>query len=168
MVRILDQADKGAIDALAEVLCDCVEGGASVNFMAGFTRDEAASFWRRQFEAKDGRDVFVTEDAKGLCGVVMLIPASQPNQPHRADIAKMLVHRRARRHGRAEALLLAAQARAAHRGFTLLTLDTMADRDADRLYRRMGWTVAGIIPDYAAFPDGALGDTTFFYKDLRA
>ena len=160
------EAVENAAPALATVLLDCVEGGASVSFMAGLTREQAEAFWRGVAEEAraDGRAVLVAEDEAGVVGVVEVIPARADNQPHRADIAKMLVHRRARRRGLAEALLRAAEAAAADMAKTVLVLDTVTGGDAERLYARMGWTKVGVIPDYALFPDGRFCDTTVFYK----
>ena len=157
-----------AAPGLAEVLCDCVAGGASVSFMADLTFDQATDFWRDELAAGDGRAVIVAEDDQGICGVVQVIPAWPPNQPHRADVSKMLVHRRARRRGIAQALLDAAEAAAREMGRTVLVLDTVTGGDAERLYARAGWTRAGVIPDFALMPDGALCATTVFYKALSA
>ena len=157
---------EAAAHALAAVLLDCVAGGASVSFMADLTRDEAEAFWWGVAEAAraDGRAVLVAEDEAGVVGVVEVIPAGPDNQPHRADIAKMLVHRRGRRRGLAAALLGAAEAAAVAMGKTLLVLDTVTGGDAERLYARAGWTRVGVIPDYALFPDGRFCDTTVFWK----
>jgi GNAT superfamily N-acetyltransferase len=166
-IRALDPDDvDAAAPALATVLLDCVEGGASVSFMADLTRQAAESFWRGVADEgrADGRVVLVAEDNAEIVGVVEVIPAWADNQPHRADIAKMLVHRRARRRGLAEALLRAAEAAAADMAKTLLVLDTVTGGDAERLYARAGWTKVGVIPDYALFPDGRFCDTTVFYK----
>ena len=166
-IRALDpEAVEGAASALAGVLFDCVQGGASVSFMADLTRDQAEAFWRgaAREQRTDGRAVLVAEDAAGIVGVVEVIPAWPDNQPHRADIAKMLVHRRARRRGVAEALLRAAETTAAAMGKTVLVLDTVTGGDAERLYARAGWIKVGVIPDYALFPDGRYCDTTVFYK----
>ena len=159
---------RAAVPALAAVLLDCVQGGASVSFMADMTRDEAEAFWRGVAEAAaaDGRAVLVAEDDDGLLGVVEVIPAGAPNQPHRADIAKMLVHRRARRRGVGEALMRAAEAAARDMGKTLLTLDTVTGGVAERLYARLGWVAVGSIPDFALMPDGEPCATTVFYKAL--
>ena len=160
-----DEVEAGA-PALAAVLLDCVAGGASVSFMADLTLEQAEAFWRgAASEARgDGRAVLVAEDEAGIAGVVEVIPAWPDNQPHRADIAKMLVHRRARRRGLAGALLRAAETAAAAMGKTVLVLDTVTGGDAERLYARAGWTKVGVIPDYALFPDGRYCDTTVFYK----
>jgi GNAT superfamily N-acetyltransferase len=159
---------RAAASALGEVLLDCVRGGASVSFMADMTRDEAEAFWLGVAEAaaSDGRAVLVAEDAQGLLGVVEVIPAGPPNQPHRADIAKMLVHRRARRRGVGEALMRAAEDAARAMGKTLLTLDTVTGGVAERLYARLGWVRVGSIPNYALMPDGEPCATTVFYKAL--
>jgi ribosomal protein S18 acetylase RimI-like enzyme len=158
---------EAAVPGLAEVLADCVAGGASVNFMAGFTRDDAAAYWRdaAREAARDGRVFFAARDADGVAGVVVLLPVRIPNQPHRAEITKLLVHRRARRAGIGEALMRAAEREARAMGRTLLTLDTASDA-AERLYLRLGWQVAGRIPGYALLPDGSPCATTLLYKSL--
>jgi GNAT superfamily N-acetyltransferase len=166
-IRSLAPAEaRGLAAGLGEVLADCVAGGAGVNFMAGLTAAEAAAWWDEELACDDGRAVFVAEDALGPCGVVQLVPARQQNQPHRADISKMLVHRRARRRGLGEALLRAAEAEALAAGRWLLTLDTVKDSDAERMYRRLGWTCFGVVPDYALLPDGRPWPASFFYKAL--
>jgi GNAT superfamily N-acetyltransferase len=167
-VRRLDKLEGRQIDELAGVLMDCVEGGASVSFMLPLSRERAAAFWRNVAEAvgAGGRALLVAEDAAGICGTVQLLLEQPENQPHRADVAKMLVHRRARRLGVGAALMSAAEATARQLGKTLLVLDTVSGGDADRLYRRLGWTAAGEIPGYALFPGGGLGGTTVFYRQL--
>jgi ribosomal protein S18 acetylase RimI-like enzyme len=159
----------GALPGFAEVLADCVAGGASVNFMAGFTREDALAFWResaRESE-RDGRAFFAARDGFGIAGVVVLVPIAIPNQPHRAEITKLLVHRRARGSGLGEALMRAAEREARELGRTLLTLDTASDA-ALRLYLRLGFAIAGRIPGFALLPDGAPCDTTVMYKNLNA
>jgi GNAT superfamily N-acetyltransferase len=167
-VRRLHAIDDAQIDALAGVLIDCVEGGASVSFMHPLTRDRAVAFWRRvaQGVAAGERALLVAEDAQGLCGTVQLLLDVPENQPHRADLAKMLVHRRARRCGLGAALMRAAEATARECGKTLLVLDAVTDGDAARLYERLGWTRVGDIPGYALMPQGGLCSTTVFYRDL--
>ena len=157
-----------AAPALGAVLKDCVDGGASVSFMADLTLDEATAFWERAAEAQagDGRAVLVAEDDDGVFGVVQVIAAGAPNQPHRGDVAKMLVHRRGRQRGAAQALLAAAEQAGRDLGLTLLVLDTVTGGDAERLYARLGWTRVGVIPNYALMPDGAPCATTYFYKAL--
>jgi GNAT superfamily N-acetyltransferase len=161
--------DAGDIAGLAEVLVDCVDGGASVGFMQPFDRDRAEAFWSTAIAGADHgeRLVLVAEDmAEGsVMGTVQLVLAAPENQPHRGEIAKMLVHRRARRRGVGAALMEAAEAAARDAGKTLLVLDT-ASPDAERLYGRLGWQRVGLIPRYALWPDGGYVDTTVFYKDL--
>lgn len=160
-----DQA-LAAAPALAEVLADCVAGGASVSFMAGVTLERLERFWRDQAEAArvDGRAILAAELDGAIVGVVQVIPIHIDNQPHRAEIAKMLVHRKARRAGVGAALMAAAEAAGQAMGRTLLTLDTVTGEAGERLYRRMGWTFAGSIPGYALLPDGAPTATSYFYK----
>jgi GNAT superfamily N-acetyltransferase len=156
-----------AAPVLGEILFDCVMGGASVGFMADLTRDEATDFWRGELGAGDGRAVLVAEDAAGIFGVVQLIPAWQPNQPHRADVAKMLVHRRARRLGAARALMVRVEDEARAMGRWLLVLDAVTDGAAARLYASLGWEPVGEIVDFALMPDGAFCPTTYFRRDVR-
>lgn len=158
-----------AAPALGEVLADCVAGGASVSFMGGLTAGRAADFWRDVAAAarRDGRAVLVAEDAAGIMGVVQVIPAGFENQPHRADVAKMLVHRRARRRGVGGALLEKVDQAARAMGKSVLTLDTVTGGDGERLYARCGWTRVGVIPDYALMPDGRYCATTIFFKTVR-
>ena len=167
-LRRLHAPDDVQIDELAGVLIDCVEGGASVSFMHPLTRDRAVAFWRRvaQGVATGERAVLVAEDAHGLCGTVQLVFDLPENQPHRADLSKMLVHRRARRQGLGAALMQAAEATARECGKTLLVLDAVTGGDAERLYARLGWQRVGVIPGYALFPQGGLCDTTIFYRNL--
>lgn len=155
-----------AAPALADILTDCVWGGAGVSFMDTLTIEEAAQFWRDTAASGDGRVFLAAEDDAGICGVVMLIPAWPPNQPHRADISKLLVHSRARRRGIAEALMTEAEVAAHEMGRTLVMLDTVEGSAAERLYRRLGWTVYGVVPDFALLPDGRPWGCTFFYKAL--
>jgi GNAT superfamily N-acetyltransferase len=167
-LRRLHALEDAQIDGLAGVLIDCVEGGASVSFMHPLTRDRAVAFWRRvgQAVAAGDRALLVAEDAHGVCGTVQLVFDLPENQPHRADLAKMLVHRRARRQGLGAALVRAAEATARECGKTLLVLDAVTDGDAARLYERLGWHRVGVIPGYALFPKGGLCDTTVYYRTL--
>jgi GNAT superfamily N-acetyltransferase len=166
-VRRVYALDDVQIDELADVLIDCVEGGASVSFMHPLPRDRAVAFWRRvvQGVAAGERALLVAEDARGLCGTVQLVLDQPENQPHRADLSKMLVHRRARRQGLGAALMRAAEATALECGKTLLVLDTASD-DAERLYERQGWVRVGVIPGYALLPQGGLCGTTVYYRNL--
>jgi len=167
-LRRLHAVDDAQIDKLAGVLIDCVEGGASVSFMHPLPRDRAVAFWRRvaQAVAAGERALLVAEDAQGLCGTVQLVFDLPENQPHRADLAKMLVHRRARRQGLGAALMRAAEATARECGKTLLVLDAVTGGDAARLYERLGWERVGVIPGYALLPQGGLCDTTVYYRNL--
>ena len=167
-VRRLDAVDAAQIDGLAGLLIDCVEGGASVSFMHPLTRERAAAFWQRvaQGVAAGERALLVAEDARGLCGTVQLVLDLPENQPHRADLVKMLVHRRARRQGVGAALMRAAELTARECGRTLLVLDTVTGGDAERLYERLGWVRVGAIPGYALMPRGGLCSTTVFYRHI--
>ena len=166
-VHVLDDAE---IDALSGVLIDCVEGGASVSFMLPFTRDRADAFWREVAAdlAVGARALLVAEDAGGICGTVQLVLDTPENQPHRAELVKMLVHHRARRRGLGAALMRAAEAMALDCGRTLLVLDAVTGDAGERLYTRLGWTRVGVIPRYALMPDGRPCATTYFYRDLAA
>lgn len=166
-VRRLHPVSDAELEGLAEVLVDCVAGGASVSFMQPFGRDDALAFWRRVADGvvRGERILLVAEDGQGVVGTVQLVVDQPPNQPHRADLAKMLVHRRARRLGVGAALMRAAEAAARDAGKTLLVLDT-ASAEAERLYERSGWQRVGTVPGYALLPGGGLCDTTFFYRRL--
>ena len=167
-IRCLESFGDREIQGLSEVLIDCVEGGASVSFMLPMTRAKAEAFWRRTAAsaARGERVVLAAEDAAGeIVGTVQIILEQPENQPHRGDLAKMLVHRRARRRGVGAALLVAAERSALDAGKTLLVLDTASD-DAERLYGRNGWQSCGQVPGYALLPDGRPCATTFFYKFL--
>jgi len=168
-VRSLQTIGDRQIDGLCDVLIDCVEGGASVSFMLPMSRAKAEAFWRRAAAsvARRERIVLAAEDAAGaIVGTVQVLLDQPENQPHRGDLAKMLVHRRARRHGVGAALLVAAERSALEAGKTLLVLDTASD-DAERLYVRQGWQRCGQIPHYALMPDGAPCATTIYFKFLR-
>ncbi len=168
-IRRLETIREREIQGLSDVLIDCVEGGASVSFMLPMTRAKAETFWRDASAsvARGERVVLAAEDEAGpIVGTVQVILAQPENQPHRGDLAKMLVHRRARRRGIGAALLVAAERSALDAGKTLLVLDTASD-DAERLYERQGWQRCGRIPDYALWPAGGPCATTFFFKFLR-
>lgn len=160
--------DAPLIDALADVLVDCVEGGASVSFMLPFPRERAVAFWRKVAAgvAAGERAVLVAEDAAGVVGTVQLVFDLPENQPHRADLAKMLVHRRGRRRGLGAALMRAAEETARECGKTLLVLDAVTGGDAARLYERLGWAKVGDVPNFALYPGGGLCSTTYYYRDL--
>jgi GNAT superfamily N-acetyltransferase len=169
-VRVLGTVEiRERVAELSSVLIDCVEGGASVSFMAPLTRERADGFWLRVAEgvAAGDRLLVVAEDAAGeIVGTVQVVFAVPENQPHRGDVAKMLVRRSARRQGLGARLMRAAESAALAAGRTLLVLDTVTGGDAERLYERLGWSRVGVVPDYALWPNGRLCDTTFFYKRL--
>ena len=169
-IRELDGADALArAEELADVLRDCVEGGASVGFMLPLAQGRPEAFWRRVAAgvAAGERHLFAAEDERGrVCGTLSLVVDMPDNQPHRADVSKMLVHRRARRQGIAEQLLRALEAKARALGKTTLVLDTVTGSDASRLYERLGWQKAGDIPNYALMPDGAPCSTTYYFRML--
>lgn len=169
-IRRLDAREAAAsVEALADVLIDCVAGGASVSFMWPLPRGKALDFWRAVADgvARGERVLLVAQDADGaIAGTVQLVTAMPENQPHRAEVAKMLVHRRARRRGLAQRLMAAVEAAAREAGRTVLVLDTATGGDAERLYERAAWQRVGVVPDYALMPDGAFCSTTFFCKRL--
>jgi GNAT superfamily N-acetyltransferase len=166
-VRRLWAVGEREIDGLAGVLVDCVDGGASVSFMRPLSQAKAQAFWRGVADAvaRGERALLVAEDVTGIVGTVQLVLDLPENQPHRAELSKMIVHRRARRRGVGAALLHAAEETARDCGRSLLVLDT-ASGDAERLYARQGWVRVGVVPDFALLPDGAPCDTTFFYRRL--
>ena len=167
-VRVLDGAAlQEHLDGLADVLHDCVAGGASVSFMAPFSRAEARAFFADvAVEVDAGRRLLLAalDDAR-VVGTVQVLLAMPPNQPHRGEIAKLLVHRDARGRGVGGLLMEAAEAAAREAGKTLLVLDT-ASAAAERVYERGGWTRVGTVPGYALLPDGEPCDTVFYWKRL--
>ena len=162
--------DPAVANALADVLLDCVEGGASVGFMHPLPHAKALAFWQNALDsaARGERIVLVAEEegSHAILGTVQVLLAMPDNQPHRADVAKMQVHRRARRRGLGAALMRAAEAAARDAGRTLLVLDTVTGSDGERLYARLGWQRCGVIPGYALWPRGGLCSTTVFYREL--
>lgn len=168
VVRQLTTVTPAQLEQLVDVLLDCVAGGASVSFMLPLSREHARRFWQGVAgeTARGGRILLVAEDAQGFCGTVQLILDLPENQPHRADLAKMLVHRRARRQGLGAKLMAAAEASARAAGRTLLVLDAVTGGDGARLYERLGWTRVGDIPNYALYPGGGSCGTTYYYRNL--
>ncbi len=158
------------VGALASVLIDCVEGGASVGFMLPMSQEKARGFWRGIADAVAAgeRILLVAEDRTSgeIVGTVQVVLKQPENQPHRGDISKMLVHRRARRRGVGAALLQAAEEAAREAGKSVLVLDTVTGSDGERLYARLDWTSVGVIPNYALWPQGGLCPTTVFYKQI--
>jgi GNAT superfamily N-acetyltransferase len=167
-VRRLETVGDAEVEQLAKVLVDCIDGDAGVSFLHPLDPEKARAFWRQVAAGVHAgeRALLVAEDGEGIAGTVQLVLAQPENQPHRADLAKMLVHRRARRRGLGAALLLAAEETARACGKTLLVLDTNTGSDAERLYARMGWERVGKIPDFSIQPRGGLRATTLFYRRL--
>ena len=168
-VRRLERVTDADVHALAALMIDVVEGGASIGFMLPLDAARAEAFWRRVAAGVDSgeRVLFVADDGAGIVGTVQLVVEQPENQPHRADVAKMMVANRARRLGIGAALMKAAEQEAKARDKTLLVLDT-ASADAERLYARLGWQPCGTIPGYALLPQGGRCDTTYFYRVLEA
>lgn len=166
-VRRLSTVTEAQLEQLARLLIDCVDGGASVSFMHPLPLEKATDFWRRVADdvVAGTRALLVAEDEAGIVGTVQLVLEQPENQPHRADVSKMLVHRRARRRGLGAALMQAAEDVARASGKSLLVLDT-ASGDAERLYARMGWHLVGAIPGYALLPHGGLCATSYYYRAL--
>ncbi|MBA2295240.1 MAG: GNAT family N-acetyltransferase [Actinobacteria bacterium] len=167
-IRLLEMLDPRQVEALADLLVDCIDGGAGVSFLHPLAPETAKAFWRGVAAdvAAGERALLVAEDEVGIVGTVQLVLAQPENQPHRADLSKMLVHRRGRRRGLGAALLNAAEQTARQYGKTLLVLDTNTGSDAERLYERSGWVRVGEIPDFSVQPHGGLCATTVFYKSL--
>jgi GNAT superfamily N-acetyltransferase len=167
-VRRLTSISERQISELGELLIDCVAGGAGVTFMHPVAPAKAEAFWRGVAAgvAAGTHALLVAEDEHGVVGTVMLVLDLPENQPHRADLAKMLVHRRARRRGLGAALMRAAEATAIECGRTLVVLDTVTGSDAERLYARLGWQRVGEIPGFSLLPRGGMTATTYFYRVL--
>ena len=167
MIERVDAVSDDVVQELAAVLVDAVRDNAGISFMAGLQVDEAAEWWRKTLSAASPRAaVLVARDDRGIVGTVQLQPAWPPNQPHRADVAKLIVHRRGRRRGIARALMQELERHAREQQFTLLLLDTCKDSAAERLYSSLGWIRVGEVPHFALNPDGSWCDTVFFYKQL--
>lgn len=167
-IRAVNNLNQSQIIELSHLLSACVETGASVSFMLPLTEAKAEAYWQTiNTSLQQGeRLVLIAETETGeIVGSVQIILSQPENQPHRADLSKMLVHPKARRQGIAAALLTAAEAGAEAQGKSLLVLDT-ANPEAERVYERGGWQRCGVVPDYALWPTGGFCDTTFFYKKL--
>jgi GNAT superfamily N-acetyltransferase len=167
--RVAASEAAGCIEGLADVLLDCVEGGASVSFMLPIARETAVNFWRGVADGveRGERVLLVAQDSMGqIVGTVHMITSLPENQPHRADVAKLLVHRQARGSGVAQRLMIALEDAARVDGKSVLVLDTVTGGDAERLYERLGWQRVGVVPQYALMPTGEPCATTFFYKHV--
>jgi GNAT superfamily N-acetyltransferase len=167
--RLTPPVSDADLQALARLLVDAVESGAAVSFLSPLTLERAEDWWRGTISASHSGAIFlVARDADGIAGSVQLHPAWAPNQPHRAEIAKLLVHRRRRRTGLGIQLMQAVEELALAAGFKLLTLDAKRGEAAEQLYRRIGWTHVGTIPRFALDPDGTTPhDATIFYRELK-
>jgi len=170
-VEVLDPASyEAAIPELAELVVDAVDGGASINFLAGATPDQTAGWWRaRSVGAAAGTiTVFVARDESGrIVGSTLIERSTNPNSPHRAEIGKVIVHRASRRQGIATALMTAAEELARAEGRWMLVLDTVTGSAAAALYESLGWQTVGTIPGYALDTAGVPEPATYYYKDLR-
>ena len=166
-IHRLTSVSEHQLQALAELLIDCVDGGASVSFMHPLSMEKALAFWRGVADGvvHNERALLIAEDDAGIVGTVQLVLDQPENQPHRADLSKMLVLRSARRQGLGVLLMQAAEQLARECGKSLLVLDTASD-EAARLYARLGWQQCGVVPGYALLPHGGLCDTTYFYRQL--
>ena len=167
--RLSTPVSEADLRSLALLLVDAVESGAAVSFLT-VTEAQALDWWRKQFSAPaSGSIVLVARDDQGIVGSVQLHPSWAPNQPHRADVAKLIVHRRARRRGLGAEMMAAVEREAANAGYRLLVLDSKRGDAGERLYRRLGWNIVGTIPRYALDTDGHTPhDTVLFYKELGA
>lgn len=167
--RVASHEAANQVEALADVLIDCVEGGASVSFMLPLTREKARTFWERTADsvARGERALLIAQNEEGeVLGTVQIVLSQPENQPHRADIAKMLVRRKSRRQGIAQRLMAAVEQVARDENKSVLVLDTVTGGDAERLYERAGWQRVGEVPNYALMPDGEFCGTTFYYKHV--
>jgi ribosomal protein S18 acetylase RimI-like enzyme len=167
--RLATPVSEADLRSLALLLVDAVESGAAVSFLT-VTEAQALDWWRKQFGAPaSGTIVLVARDDQGIVASVQLHPSWAPNQPHRADVAKLIVHRRARRRGLGAEMMAAVEREAANAGYRLLVLDSKRGDAGERLYRRLGWNIVGTIPRYALDTDGHTPhDTVLFYKELGA
>lgn len=166
-IETLRVATDQAVDELSALLLDAVDDNAGISFMAGTTKAEASAWWRKVIDGLHARAVLlVARDDHGIVGTVQLQPAWPPNQPHRADVAKLMVHRRGRGHGVARALMTELERHALDQKFTLLVLDTCKGGAAEKLYSSMNWRRIGEVPRFALNPDGSWCDTVFFFKQL--
>lgn len=168
-LKIIDQAAMPAlIESLSEILVDCVIHGASLGFMLPYSRQEAQSYWREVRDAVSaGTTILVVACLNGRAvGTVQVGLATKPNQQHRADIMKLLVHSKARGLGISRMLMQQAEIEARKAERSILVLDTATGSDAEVIYPKFGWQRVGIIPFYAKFPDGRYCDATYFYKQI--
>lgn len=168
---VVRKANCADVTALSNITFDCVAGGASIGFMSDVTHAELNNFWAQAIESADcgERIILVAErlDSQSVVGTVQLVLRMPKNQPHRADVAKLQVHREYRKQGVAEELMKSVECVAQANGRTLLVLDTVSRSAADKFYRRLGWVECGEIPNFALWPSGEYCSTTVFYKQLE-
>jgi GNAT superfamily N-acetyltransferase len=170
-IRLLSATEARAVlPDLCDVLADCVNGGASVGFMQPYGLTDAMPYWQGVADSvESGATLLFAASIEGrVVGTVQVGAAQMPNQPHRGDLKKLLVHSAARGKGLARRLMETAEREAARIGKTLLVLDTATGSDAEAIYPRLGWQRVGVVPDYALWPEGGLCDTTIFYKRIAA
>ena len=168
IIERVTRASDDIVKGLVAVLMDAVESGAGVSFMSDLTSKAAEEWWRQTIADATTRTVIlIARDGNAVVGTVQLHPAWAPNQPHRADVAKLMVHRRARGRGVGRALMRELERHAREQRFTLLLLDTCKGSSAERLYVSLGWTRVGEVPNFALNPDRSWCTTVFFYKDIE-
>ncbi len=169
-IQALDAAGfRAAIPGLAVLTVDAVDSGFGVNFLAGATEVETGAWWSARIDAVDDGivTVFVARDGDRIVGSTILERSRNANSPHRATIGKVIVLRTHQRRGIAARLMATAEARARADGRWLLILDTATGSPAESMYRKLGWTSFGVVPNYAFSPDGIPSAATYFFKDLR-
>lgn len=162
------QEYESVLPQLSALLIDAVESNAGVSFMHPLNPDIATAFWRKQVGDVSTGAIhhFVAEDNGQIIGTVLLHKAWAPNQPHRGEISKMLVHSQRRRQGIGRKLLEVVENRARGLGLSLITFDAVAHGRSEHFYKAAGYVVAGYYPGYALSPQGELDDTALFYKQL--
>jgi GNAT superfamily N-acetyltransferase len=166
-IRTISPAEvKELVPALAALLLDAVQDNASIGFLDDLTPERSAGYWSAFASALDGRVLLVGEDKHGVAGAVIVAPVANETQPHRAEVLKMVVLRRARGKGLGAALMREAENTARSMGKTLVTLFTRNGSPAERLYSRLGWVKVGVIPDDSLKPDRTLCDAAIFYKRI--
>jgi len=165
--RVGKDVGREDLDGLVDLLFDAIDDNAGVSFMPGLTRADAEAWWVSVLVPRRAI-VLVARDGAGVAGTAQIQPSWAPNQPHRGDVAKLIVHRRARRRGIGRALMEALEQEACAAGYTLLLLDTRKDDHPERLYASMGWIRVGEVPNFALNPDGSICSTVFYYKELTA
>lgn len=164
----LSKPSPAQLDALAQLLVDCIAAGASIGWVRRPTLDAARAYWQRiaESEARGERCWWVIADGEAVLGTVQLLTDGPENGRRRAEVCKLMVHPSVRRRGFGQALMQAAETEARLLGRRLILLDTNTDSPAQRMYEALDWQVCGVMPDYAEQADGSLGATTWMYKRL--